>query len=302
MASKPEHIMRQSPRRNDRGRMSPAGDSEEDDRPRSRSPRIKTYQYESNTPPRRRPPPPSQAIKRVKMFRAQDFSAFIILAQRLEKIGSIFEAHRKEGGSYFKIPSAFSNAWLHCLLFMVQHASPIHASHKMAKTSLEKCILLIDQGLAEIMASLAPTPLHEKMALQPRGVMALIIKRLIEDVVGDSPDVLSTYASYMDELVSISFSFYDLFANSLTPTRKPKSKMILYNASTKEQSAISMRKSKPLFVFWRVRARSLLTSLISQAQVIEASSHPLPQWNVAEPNSVAPLNCSGSRNPSFCRE
>lgn len=55
------------------------------------------------------------------------------------------------------------------------------------------------------MVSLAPSPLHEKTALQPRGVMALVINRLIEDVVGDSPDVLSTYDSYMDELLSGSY-------------------------------------------------------------------------------------------------
>ncbi|KAE9992344.1 hypothetical protein EG327_009298 [Venturia inaequalis] len=216
-------------RREERFTFAPANDSGEDQRPRSRSPYIRPYQSESDTrsrgrgrydhripdyedeaafekslspppPAHRRPPPLSQAIKRVKTFRDKDFSAFVNLAQRMERIGSIFEAHRKEGGCYFKIPSAFSNAWLHCLLFVVQHASPVHESHKMAKKSLEQCILLIDQGLAEIMASLAPSPLHENMALQPRGVMALIINRLIEDVVGDSPDVLSTYASYMDEL------------------------------------------------------------------------------------------------------
>ncbi|KAE9963372.1 hypothetical protein BLS_009365 [Venturia inaequalis] len=216
-------------RREERFTFAPANDSGEDQRPRSRSPYIRPYQSESDTrsrgrgrydhripdyedeaafekslspppPAHRRPPPLSQAIKRVKTFRDKDFSAFVNLAQRMERIGSIFEAHRKEGGCYFKIPSAFSNAWLHCLLFVVQHASPVHESHKMAKKSLEQCILLIDQGLAEIMASLAPSPLHENMALQPRGVMALIINRLIEDVVGDSPDVLSTYSSYMDEL------------------------------------------------------------------------------------------------------
>lgn len=88
---------------------------------------------------------------------------------------------------------------------MVQHASPVHASQKLAKASLDRCILLIDQGIAKIMVSLAPSPLHEKTALQPRGVMALVINCLIEDVVGDSPDVLSTYASYMDELVRSSY-------------------------------------------------------------------------------------------------
>ncbi|TLD36737.1 hypothetical protein E2P81_ATG02519 [Venturia nashicola] len=218
---------RSPPRSEHRRRTStfaPADDTGEEDRPQSRSPYIEPHQYESDTgprdrydrrgpryedevryeipppPPRRRPPPSFQATKRPKLFRAKDVSAFIGLAQRLKSMSSIFEAHRKADGSYFKIPSAFSNAWLHCLLFVVQHASPVHASHKMAEKSLERCILLIDQGLAEIMASLAPIPLHEKMALQPRGVMALIINRLIEDVVGDSPDVLSIYASYMDEL------------------------------------------------------------------------------------------------------
>jgi hypothetical protein len=52
------------------------------------------------------------------------------------------------------------------------------------------------------MASLAPSSLHEKTAMQPRGMMALIVNRLIEDVVGDGLDILRTYYSYMDELVS----------------------------------------------------------------------------------------------------
>lgn len=124
------------------------------------------------------------------------------MAQRLERFASNFAAHRREGGRYFKIPSAFSNAWLHCFLYVIQYARPYRSSSKLARVSLEQCNSLLDQGIAEIMASLSPSPLHEKTALQPRGVMALIIKRLIEDVVGDSPDVLSTYSSYIDELVS----------------------------------------------------------------------------------------------------
>lgn len=100
------------------------------------------------------------------------------------------------------MPSAFSNAWLLILIYLICDPGRYSLHQNSGDKLMEQCNVLIDAGMAEILLSLAPSPLHEKTALQPRGVMALIIKRLIEDVVGDSPDVLSTYSSYMDELVS----------------------------------------------------------------------------------------------------
>jgi hypothetical protein len=105
-----------------------------------------------------------------------------------------------------KLPNEFAKAWLHYVMFVVLLCSK---DARASERHLEKCKELVERGRENLIRSVIKTPLRQKEAVMPLGVLSVIITRLLQDVTKGQPDVMSSYWAYLKQLVSHFQTFSD---------------------------------------------------------------------------------------------
>ena len=107
------------------------------------------------------------------------------------------------------MPEEFGKAWLHLLSLYVYWSVSLKStsSGTLMETESRRFQELVGKGRKALMREMVKTPLHEREATLPLGIMSLITKKLLEDVMMGQPDVRSLYYDYLKILVGQTLPF-----------------------------------------------------------------------------------------------
>lgn len=99
------------------------------------------------------------------------------------------------------LPNEFGQAWLHLVMHFVFGAmEPSIGYFSSSYNESNKCDALLSKGQEELMTTMVNTPLQDREAVLPLGIVSSIVLKLLRDVTHGQPDVCSTYYEYLQKL------------------------------------------------------------------------------------------------------
>lgn len=105
-------------------------------------------------------------------------------------------------------PSQFYEAWLHILSAFVllsesrRKDTRFHASW-LPTEQLRTAATKLEAGELELVSNLRTTDAEDHEVCSSKGITALMLNRLSQDVIHEGPDVVQTYGDFCQQLVSL---------------------------------------------------------------------------------------------------
>ncbi len=102
---------------------------------------------------------------------------------------------------HVSLPIEFSRAWIHLLTFWT--LTTTKRSIRTLDGELGKCLKMIEVGRSKVLRSRLSSPLESHEAVLPAGIVSLLVNKTVGEVMDGSPDIGTTYYTYLTKLVRI---------------------------------------------------------------------------------------------------